>query len=65
MLFGENSTLFTFEADSVYFGSWVARTEQPEQLQAGNPDDSMETWTSFAKEGPTKLPLIPFRNQLA
>jgi len=55
---GENSTQSTFEADSVYFGLWPVRHEQPEQLWSGNPDDPMETWTSSPQEGPTKLPLI-------
>ncbi len=58
MLFGANSTQFTLEADSVYFGPWAMRHEQPEQLWSGNPHDPMETWTSFPKQSPTKLPLI-------
>ncbi len=58
MLFGANSMQFTLEADSVYFGPWAMRHEQPEQLWSGNPHEPMETWTSFPKQGPTKLPVI-------
>jgi hypothetical protein len=58
MLFGENSLQLTLEADTVYFGPWAMRHEQPEQLWSGNPLEPMETWTSFPKQGPTKLPLI-------
>jgi len=58
MLFGGNSPQLTLEADTVYFGPWAMRHEQPEQLWSGNPHEPMETWTSFPKLGPLKLPLI-------
>jgi len=57
-LFGVNNTQFKLEQDTVYFGPWAMRHEQPDQLWDGLESDSMETWTSFPNQGPLKLPLI-------
>lgn len=46
------------EPDTVYFGPWAMRHEQPDQLWAGNPTEPLESWTSFPIQGPTKLPVL-------
>ena len=51
--------------DTVYFGPWAMRHEQPDALWAGDPNTALESWTSFPAEGPTRLPLMSWiTNQL-
>jgi len=45
------------EPGTAYFGPWAMRHEQPEQLWAGDPNEQLESWTSFPIEGPTELPV--------
>ena len=40
---------------TAYFGPWALRHEHPEQLWAGDPNEALESWTSFPVEGPTEL----------
>jgi hypothetical protein len=57
-LFGADNTQFELKQDTVYFGPWAMRHEQPDQLWNGTESDPMETWTSFPTQGPLKLSLI-------
>ena len=41
-----------------YFGPWAMRHEQAEALWNGDRGEPLESWTSFPKEGPTRLPVI-------
>jgi hypothetical protein len=53
------------DPESVYFGPWAMRHEQPDCLWAGSESDPMEVWTSFPENGPTTLPLLIWiRDQL-
>lgn len=53
------------EPGTVYFGPWAMRHEQAEALWQGDPHASLESWTSFPKHGPTRLPLMQWiREQL-
>lgn len=50
---------------TVYIGPWAMRHESADTLWSGNDDDPMESWTSFPKDGPTRLPLLTWiRDQL-
>lgn len=46
------------ESDTVYFGPWAMRHEQPDQLWAGNDDAQLESWTSLPLQGPTHFPVL-------
>jgi hypothetical protein len=48
---------------TAYFGPWAMRHEQPDQLWNGDPSKSLESWTSFPKDGPTKLPVLNWIEQ--
>ena len=45
------------EGGTAYIGPWAMRHEQPDTLWAGDPDDPLESWTSFPAAGPTRLPV--------
>ncbi|MFM8856997.1 MAG: hypothetical protein ACKOI2_07285 [Actinomycetota bacterium] len=45
-------------SDTVYFGPWAMRHEDPDRLWAGDPGAPLESWTSFQLDGPTRLPLL-------
>ncbi len=50
---------------TVYIGPWAMRHESADTLWSGNDDEAMESWTSFPKDGPTRLPLLTWiRDQL-
>ena len=49
--------------DTVYFGPWAMRHEQPDHLWDGDPAQALESWTSFPLEGPTRLPVIEWIRQ--
>lgn len=57
-LFGQGSSAYSLEQDTVYFGPWAMRHEQPDRLWQGDESATMESWTSFPQQGPLKLPLI-------
>ena len=46
------------EKGTVYVGPWAMRHEQPDHLWDGDPQGPLESWTSFPKGGPTRLPLM-------
>jgi len=43
---------------SAYFGPWAMRHEGGEKVWNGDPAASLESWTSFPAEGPTRLPVL-------
>jgi len=43
-------------AGTAYFGPWAMRGEDPDALWDGDPDATLEAWTSFPIQGPTRLP---------
>ena len=43
---------------TAYFGPWAMRHEQAETLWHGDPREPLESWTSFPKEGPTRLTVV-------
>lgn len=49
--------------DTVYFGPWAMRHEQPNHLWDGDPTQALESWTSFPLEGPTRLPVLEWIRQ--
>ena len=49
--------------DTVYFGPWALRHEQPDRLWHGDPTEELESWTSFPAEGPTRLPVLEWIRQ--
>lgn len=46
------------EPGTVYFGPWAMRHEQADELWHGDPAAPLESWTSFPKEGPLRLPVM-------
>ena len=46
------------EQGTVYFGPWAMRHESADKLWNGDPRASLESWTSFPANGPTRLPLM-------
>lgn len=53
-----SSAELSLDANTVYFGPWAMRHEQPDTLWAGSESENMEVWTSFPAQGPTTLPLL-------
>ena len=49
--------------DTVYFGPWAMRHEQPDHLWDGDPAQALESWTSFPLEGPIRLPVLEWIRQ--
>lgn len=45
------------ERGTCYFGPWALRHEQADSLWHGDPQEPLESWTSFPAEGPTHLPV--------
>jgi hypothetical protein len=43
------------ESDVAYLGPWAIRHETAERIWDGDPNQALESWTSFPKQGPTKL----------
>ena len=43
---------------TVYFGPWAMRHEEADNLWSGDCETSLESWTSFPLNGPTRLPLM-------
>lgn len=41
---------------TAYFGPWAMRHEQPDVLWRGDPEEPLESWTSFPSDGPTRMP---------
>ena len=54
----DDSGDWPLEADTVYFGPWAMRHEQPDHLWSGDPSDPLESWTSFPQQGPLRLPVM-------
>ena len=53
------------QSGTVYFGPWAMRHESADELWHGDPTQPLESWTSFPKDGPTRLPLMQWiRDQL-
>ena len=46
------------ELNTVYFGPWAMRHETPTQLWSESDNEDMPVWTSFPKDGPTRLPVL-------
>lgn len=45
------------EPGTAYFGPWALRHESPTRLWDGDPAEELESWTSFPKDGPIRLPV--------
>lgn len=45
-------------SDTVYFGPWAMRHEDPDRLWSGDPHAVLESWTSFRPEGPLRVPVM-------
>ena len=43
---------------TAYFGPWAMRHEQADDLWAEDSAEVLESWTSFPKDGPTRLPVM-------
>ncbi len=53
------------EPGTAYFGPWAMRHEQADSLWDGDPEEPLESWTSFPVPGPTHLPVAEWiANQL-
>ena len=54
------------ESGTAYFGPWAMRHEGAEEIWSGDPRQQLESWTSFAIDGPTHLPVDQWiRDQFA
>ena len=51
------------EPGTAYFGPWAMRHESPNALWNGDPNEQLESWTSFPKAGPTQLPVSDWITQ--
>ena len=51
------------EQETVYFGPWAMRHEQPDALWDGDSTQPLESWTSFPIDGPLKLPVLEWIRQ--
>ena len=51
------------EAGTAYFGPWAMRHESPDELWSGDVHSVLESWTSFPKDGPLRLPVSEWIRQ--
>lgn len=51
------------EPGTAYFGPWAMRHESPDVMWHGDPAEQLESWTSFPKVGPTRLPVAEWLTQ--
>ena len=54
----DSSGNWPLEDDTVYFGPWAMRHEQPDELWTGDSSQPLESWTSFPQDGPKRLPVM-------